>query len=351
MAGAKLASATIKGLDLQTALIVMGLIAVIYTAIGGLKAVIYTDTIQWLVLIGGLVFIGIPIAYTAVGGYEAIKTTLAPEYLSLTNVKWYQILNWSITIIPIWFVGMTLYQRIYASKGEKEAKKAWLIAGVFEWPIMAFMGVILGMLAKVAANKGMFNGITDAANMDSEMGLPILLATILPVGLMGLMLSSYFSAILSTADSCLMAASGNIVTDIIAKFSKKELSHKKELRLSQVVTLIVGFLAILIASQMQNVLELMLYSYAFMVSGLFVPVIGALFWKKSNPIAAFWSMLFGGATTILLIVTENKLPLGIKLPEHLDANLYGISVSLILFITISLYHYNKKDKQNGIQTN
>ncbi|MCL6462708.1 MAG: sodium:solute symporter family protein, partial [Flavobacterium micromati] len=344
-------SATIDGLDLQTALIVMGLIAVIYTSIGGLKAVIYTDTIQWLVLICGLVFIGIPIAYNAVGGYDAIKATLAPEYLSLTNVKWYQLLNWSVTIIPIWFVGMTLYQRIYASKGEKEAKKAWLIAGVFEWPIMAFMGVILGMLAKVAATKGMFDGITDAAAMDSEMGLPILLATILPVGLMGLMLSSYFSAILSTADSCLMAASGNIVTDIISKFSKKELSHKKELQLSQIVTLLVGFFAILLASQMQNVLELMLYSYAFMVSGLFIPVIGALFWKKSHPIAAFWSMLCGGATTIILIIADNRLPLGIKLPENLDANIYGISISLILFVTISLYYNNKKENQNGIQTN
>lgn len=351
LAGAKLASATIEGLNLQTALIVMGVIAVVYTAIGGLKAVIYTDTIQWLILIGGLVFIGIPIAYHAVGGYDAIKATLPPEYLSLTNVSWHQIVNWSITIIPIWFVGMTLYQRIYASKGEKEAKKAWLIAGVFEWPIMAFMGVILGMLAKVAAAKGMFAGITNAAEMDSEMGLPVLLATILPVGLMGLMLSSYFSAILSTADSCLMAASGNIVTDIIAKFSKKELSHKKELQLSQIVTLFVGFFAILLASQMQNVLELMLYSYAFMVSGLFVPVIGALFWKKSHPTAAFWSMLLGGSTTIYLIISKNKLPLGINLPEHLDANAYGISVSLLLFIIISYYHYYKNGKQNGIQNN
>ncbi len=351
LAGAKLASATIDGLNLQTALIVMGAIAVIYTAIGGLKAVIYTDTVQWLVLICGLVFIGIPMAYNAVGGYDAIRTTLAPEYLSLTNVKWYQILNWSITIIPIWFVGMTLYQRIYASKGEKEAKKAWLIAGVFEWPIMAFMGVILGLLAKVAANKGMFDGIANAASMDSEMGLPILLATILPVGLMGLMLSSYFSAILSTADSCLMAASGNIVTDIIAKFSKRELSHKKELQLSQIVTLAIGVFSILLASQMQNVLELMLYSYAFMVSGLFIPVLGALFWKKSHPTAAFWSMLFGGSTTILLIITKNKLPFGIKLPEHIDANIYGISISLLLFVIISLYHNTINEKQNGIQTN
>jgi SSS family solute:Na+ symporter len=286
-----------------------------------------------------------------VGGYDAIKTTLDPKYLSLTNVHWYQILNWSVTIIPIWFVGMTLYQRIYASKGEKEAKKAWLIAGVFEWPIMAFMGVILGMLAKVAANQGMFDGVTNAATMDSEMGLPVLLATILPIGLMGLMLSSYFSAILSTADSCLMAASGNIVTDIIAKFSKKEFTHKQELQLSQIVTLAVGLFAILLASQMQNVLELMLYSYAFMVSGLFVPVIGALFWKKSHPTAAFWSMLFGGSTTIFLLLTKNKLPFRIKLPEHLDANIYGLSVSLILFLTISLYHNTKKEKLNGIQNN
>jgi SSS family solute:Na+ symporter len=88
----------------------------------------------------------------------------------MTNVTWYQI-NWSVTIIPIWFVGMTLYQRIYASKGPKEAKLGLL--PVFEWPIMAFMGVILGMLAKVAATKGMFDGITDAASMDSEMGLPV----------------------------------------------------------------------------------------------------------------------------------------------------------------------------------
>jgi SSS family solute:Na+ symporter len=61
-------------------------------------------------------------------------------------------------------------------------------------------------------------------------------------------------------------------------------------------------------------------------------------------------MLAGGATTILLIITENKLPLGVKLPEHLDANIYGISISLLLFVTISTYH-NNKERQNGIQNN
>ena len=97
---------------------------------------------------------------------------------------------------------------------------------------------------------------------------------------------------------------------------------------------------------MQNVLELMLYSYAFMVSGLFVPVLGALFWKKSNANAAFWSMLLGGATTISLILSKNQLPFGYALPKNLDANIFGISISLLTFILLSNYHYKKK--KNGI---
>lgn len=328
LAGAKLASASFDGLDMKTALIIMGAVAVIYTVMGGLKAVIYTDTVQWIILMSGLIFIGIPMAYNAIGGYEVIKSTLPKEFISFTNLSWQDIVNWAITIIPIWFVGMTLYQRIYACRTQREAQKAWFIAGLLEWPIMALMGVMLGLFSRVAVENGMFAdiGILTASALDPEMGLPLLLKYILPVGLMGLMLSAYFSAIMSTADSCLMAASGNIVTDIIGVNPH----NKNQLRMSQVITLIVGVLAILIASTMENVLSLMLYSYAFMVSGLFVPIIGGLFWKRSSSIAAFWSMLIGGSTTLYLIITDVALPLG------LDANIFGISASLTTFILLSL---------------
>ncbi|MFT7603372.1 MAG: SSS family solute:Na+ symporter, partial [Saprospiraceae bacterium] len=255
-----------------------------------------------------------------------------PEYLSLGNVTAVTLVNWFATIVPIWFVGMTLYQRIYACKDEKTAKKAWYVAGLFEYPIMAFMGVLLGLFARVAAEQGMFAyaGYATAGDMDAEMGLPMLLRTILPVGLMGLMLSAYFSAIMSTADSCLMAASGNIVTDVLAKILPKKLSEKANLRYSQIATLIIGILALLLATVMQNVLELMLLSYAFMVSGLLVPVVGALFWKRSTSFAAFWAMLLGGATTTLLVLSDTSLPFG------LDANIGGILLSAIVFIVLSL---------------
>ncbi len=336
LAGAKLASATFPEIDMFTALIIMGVIAVVYTGIGGLKAVIYTDTIQWIILMVGLIGIGIPMAYFKIGGIEAIKASLPNEFLTFTNISWQQLLNWAITIIPIWFVGMTLYQRIYASKTVKKAQKAWFIAGLFEWPLMAFMGVLLGMFSKVAFENNMFLdlGYPSNSSIDAEMGLPILLNTILPAGFMGLMLSAYFSAILSTADSCLMAASGNVQTDIFGKFLKRKFHTKHQLRISQLITIFIGVLALLLASYLTNVLELMLYSYAFMVSGLFVPVIAALYGKKPNATAAIFAMILGGCTTVFLNIVEWKLPL------NLDANIYGISSSVIIYLLISFI--NKK---------
>ncbi|MDZ7771937.1 MAG: sodium:solute symporter family protein [Balneolaceae bacterium] len=332
LAGAKLANGTFANLDLQTALIIMGSVAVIYTVMGGLKAVIYTDTIQWGLLMVGLVFIGIPISYSAVGGWEAIQAAVDPSMLSLGNMTWQRVVYWGATIIPIWFVGMTLYQRIYACRDEKTAKRAWYMAGLFEWPVMAFMGVSLGLFAKVGAAQGMFDylGAANIAETDPETGLPMLLRTVLPVGLMGIMMSAYFSAILSTADSCLMAASGNVVTDIIGFFRDVDPDSTSFLRFSQVTTLVLGVAALLIASAMESVLNLMLYSYAFMVSGLFVPILGALYWPKSSPAGAIAAMVMGGGTTVCLQVFLQQLPLG------LDANVFGIAVSAIVFVSVSL---------------
>ncbi|MCJ8163647.1 sodium:solute symporter family protein [Pontibacter sp. E15-1] len=421
LAGAKLASGTFVGLDLNTALLIMGVIAVVYTVMGGMKAVIYTDTVQWAILMSGLVFIGVPVSFLAVGGgveqlsfaqlfnlnwimeqsgrsMTAIRTTLPPEFLTLTNVTWQQLVNWAITIIPIWFVGMTLYQRIYACRDEKTAKKAWYIAGLFEWPVMAFMGVSLGILARVAAEQGMFDALGAGAVVDPETGLPMLLRTVLPVGLMGLMLSAYFSAILSTADSCLMASSGNIVTDVISHFRKIDPEAPSTLRLSQLVTLAVGAFALWLATTMTNVLDMMLYSYAFMVSGLFIPILGALFWKRRSSVAAFWAMLGGGAVTVLLqlyalsapvpgtdllgladtlhpyfpaevssawgslsdvelqalvqrtlathsLIHVPGLGLTFRLPFALDPNLYGLTASLLLYISLTYIYPDKKQNK------
>ncbi|MCG6186643.1 sodium:solute symporter family protein [Maribellus maritimus] len=331
LAGAKLASATFPNISLETALILMGIIAVVYTSVGGIKAVIYTDTFQWILLMGGLIFVGIPVCYFGIGGYDILKETLPASFFSLSAVSWQQIVNWFITIVPIWFIGMTLYQRIYAAGDKKTAQRAWFIAGLFEYPVMAFTGVILGLFAKVAFENGIIHAGANEI-LDPEMGLPILLRTILPVGLTGIVLSAYFSAIMSTADSCLMAASGNIITDLLNRHNSAKI-----MSLSQITTLAIGTIALFIAWKVPNVLELMLHSYSFMVSGLFIPVLVAIFIKNRSTKGAFWSMITGGGITLALIISQIELPFG------LDANIYGITFAILTYLFFHLF-----DKRDAI---
>lgn len=323
LAGSKLSAAILPSVSSETMLWVMGIVVVFYTMLGGMKAVIYTDTFQWIILLVGLMGVAIPLAWSTLGGYEGIRPYLSKDMLSLTHITWSQIVNWSVTIIPIWFVGMTLYQRIFACKDEKAAKKAWYIAGALEWPFMAFTGVILGMLANVAVQKGIIP-VAEGTTIDSEMGLPLLIHQVLPIGFSGIVIAAYFSAVLSTADSCLMAASGSVVGDLIPKSWK--LNNSSVVRISQITTLLIGIIAILLASVMQNVISLMLYAYAFMVSGLFVPVIAALFLRRRFPQPALLSMITGGGVTLCLILLEWPLP------WQLDANIFGLSTAILVYI-------------------
>lgn len=324
LAGAKLAAgsvfSTISFMDpLHLALYVMAGIILFYTVLGGLKAVIYTDTIQWIVLLGGLLFFGVPFALMEAGGWQGLRASLPAEFFSLTNISVVQLINWFFTIIPIWFIAMTLYQRIYACKNEKDARRAFFIAGVLEYPTMAFLGVFLGMAARVFFPQA-----------DPEMAMPMLLHDILPIGVTGIVLASYFSAIMSTADSCLIASSGNFVNDIIERYFLKDRSDKYIMKISQIATLVIGALTLVIASSFNTVLEIILHAYAFMVAGLFIPTLGAYFWKKSDATAALYAMIAGGGSTLFLIFSKAKIIWG------LDASIIGILLSLIIFVSISL---------------
>lgn len=330
LAGAKLASATIIteapfGMDpLQFSLYAIAVVTILYTVIGGIKAVIYTDTIQWIILLTGLMFVTVPVTLYKIGGWSRLRSTLPPEFFSLGNIELTTFINWMVTIIPIWIIAMTLYQRMYACRNEKEAKKAWLIAGVFEYPVMAFTGVFLGMCARVVFPEA-----------DPEMAMPMLIRDMLPVVVTGIVISSYFSAIMSTADSCLMASSGNFVNDVIERYICRNISAKGSIRLSMLITLVIGILAVLMASRFTMVLDAILYAYSFMVSGLFIPTLGAYYWKRASSAGALGGMLSGGTLTLLLLT--RVLPLPAFLADiGLDPSLYGIILSAVFFISLSL---------------
>jgi solute:Na+ symporter, SSS family len=347
LAGATLASATafrntsFAGLSpFMFSLYAMGIIIVIYTVMGGIKAVIYTDCLQWIILLVGLIFFALPLALREVGGMRALQDALPSSFFNLSpgaihsvsSSGWVVFTNWMFTILPIWVVGMTLYQRMYACKGVHEARKAWYIAGVFEYPIMAFTGVILGMCARVL--------YPALGTNQAEMGLPMLINDILPIGVTGLVVAAYFSAIMSTADSCLMASSGNIVNDLIQRYIMPEAPHITMVRMAQAVTLILGIFAVIIAAQFRTVLDSILYAYSFLVSGLFIPTLGAFFWKRASATGALIAMVCGGGVTMLLIMLKTTQLL--SMPFGLDPVVFGMAVSALTFV-IGSYIFPQKN--------
>ena len=321
LAGGKLASAAF-GLDLTTAVLTMSVVIVVYTALGGLQAVVYTDTLQWGVLFIGLIALGLPLGFAAAGGLEGLRESLPPEMLSLDNVTALQFATWMVTIVPIWFVAMTLYQRIHASRDVATAKRAWFFAGLLEYPGMAFIGAALGMFSRVCY-----------PTADPEMGLPLLIRNVLPVGLV---LAAYFAAIMSTADSCLLASVGNLVDDIFRRFVAPSSSERSLLALSRVATLAVGFGSVVFALYVPRVIDSILLAYSFMVAGLLFPTLGALFWRRVSGFAAFWSIVAGGSLTVFLAAANIEMPL--------DPVFYGLGCSGAVLVLLTLVFPESSDR-------
>ncbi|MEQ9365428.1 MAG: sodium:solute symporter family protein, partial [Leptospirales bacterium] len=301
LAGAKLAAVVFE-VDLDFAIWCMAAVVLAYTAAGGLAAVMFTDAIQWLVLLFGLLCFALPAALSAAGGLEGLRATLPADHLDLFAVSAGEFTLWMFTIVPIWFVANTLYQRIYAARDTATAQRAFLYAGLLEWPLIAFAGATLGMLARALYPE-----------VEPETGLPLLIREVLPVGVTGIVLAAYFSAILSTADSCLLASVGHIVCDIrpalrSAPAPQGSVDLFSQGNVVRIATLFVGVVAVLVARHAPGVLSAVLLAYGFMVAGLTAPTLAALFWPAAGARAAFAAILTGGGLVLGLPALKAAWP-------------------------------------------
>jgi SSS family solute:Na+ symporter len=105
--------------------------------------------------------------------------------------------------------------------------------------------------------------------------------------------------------------------------------------MSMLVTLVIGTLAVVLAARFNTVLNAILYTYSFMVSGLFIPTLGAFFWEKGTSTGALFSMVGGGSLTLLMMTGILSLPESL-ISLNLDATVYGIFFSFLLYSSLSL---------------
>src|SRR5690606_20627624 len=120
-----------------------------------------------------------------------------------------------------------------------------------------------------------------------------------------------------------------VVGDLIPIHKKQ--NSKSIIKMSKLATLLIGVYAILLASTMDNVLSLMFYAYAFMVSGLLVAVVAAIILNKRHPLPALESLITGRSVSIGLIIADMELPYG------LDANVFGLSAAVLSYGIVFIF--------------
>jgi SSS family solute:Na+ symporter len=331
IAGGKLLQVTLQ-MKLSLAILLSGSVILAYTALGGLKAVIYTDVFQMFVLMIGIVFIAVPIGLLQVGGWDAIVTqfSASPETASLvdwTAVGWKTMFGWFFAIFPIWFISIAAMQRIVAARDEKTARHAFLLTGVpIEWPLFAIGSTLIGLIARML--------FPDLA--DPELATPTVILELLPVGLAGVVIAAYIAAVMSSADSCLIGPVAIFTNDIYRKLLKPDASEKSLVIVARSATIVLGALAIGIAWLVPNVLELILYAYTFGAAGIFFPMLGLLFWRRTTARGAFWSMLSGGGLAVAWTIAGE--------PYGFAASYLGWVVGLPVLVIVSLATSHSPDE-------
>lgn len=331
IAGGKLLQVTLE-MNLTVAVILSGAIILAYTAMGGLKAVIYTDVFQMFVLMIGILLIAVPIGMYKVGGWNAIVAhfSASPETASLvdwTAVGWKQMIGWFFAIFPIWFISIAGMQRIIAARDEKTARRAFLLTGVpIEWPLFAVGSTLIGLIARM-----LFPDLDDP-----ELATPTVIMELLPAGLAGVVVAAYIAAVMSSADSCLIGPVAIFTNDVYKKHLRPDASERSLVRVARTATLVLGVLAIGIAYLVPNVLDLILYAYTFGAAGIFFPMLGLLFWKRTTARGAFWSMLAGGGLAIAWTVAGE--------PFGFAASYTGWVVGLPVLVIVSLMTQHSADE-------
>ncbi len=338
IAGGKLIQVTL-GIDLGLAIIVVGGIILAYTTMGGLKAVIYTDVFQMLVLMVGILLIVVPIGLIKVGGPIALFETLAsnPETATMVNwgeAGWKQILGWFFSVIPIWFIAIVGLQRIVAARDVKTAQRAFFLTGVpIEWPLFAIGSTLVGMFARVLMPE----------LSDPELATPMMIINLLPIGVAGFVIAAYIAAVMSTADSCLIGPAAIFTNDVYRKYFNPGASELQLVAVARSAVVILGFGAIATAYLVPSVLDLILYAYTFSAAGVFFPMLGLLFWPRATASGAFWSILLGGTSALVWIAFSE--------PFGFAASYIGWFVSLPSLVLISLMteHSSSEDLETFYQ--
>ena len=298
---------SVTGYSYQTGLLIFGLTVVIYTTVGGFRAVVLTDTIQGVMML----FASLAILYaviTAGGGVESIMQTLYsidPQLLTPTGggnaiPKPFILSFWVLVGIGILGLPQTT-QKCLGYKDSRSMHNAMII-GTF---VVGFTMLAIHLVG--AMGRAVIPDITVG-----DLAVPTLTVRLMSPFWAGIFIAGPLAAIMSTVDSMLIMCSAAIVKDLyfhyIVKNDESRLSPKKVRGMSLVVTAVVGVLVFFAAMKPPSLLVwINLFAFGGLEAVFFCPTLFGLYWKRANSTGAILSMICGAAAFFWFNITKTSI--------------------------------------------
>ena len=259
-------------LSLNTAIILFGIIVILYTMQGGLWAVLMTDVLQFIVLTV-VVFVASILMIADLGSFASFKDNTPDGFLNLTNgdYTWFFLLGWTTINFFTFGAEWAFVQRHIAVKSPKDARKSTYLFGV-----MYLVTPLFWMLPPL-----LYRAQVQGANKEAA----YILATqsVLPAGLLGLMVAALFSATASMVSSQLNVFAGVLTNDFYRPILNPKANDKKLVAVGRCFTAIIGILLIVMAiliPAMGGAEKVIITINSLLVVPLFAPTLWGVFSKK-----------------------------------------------------------------------
>ncbi len=309
--------ATLLGMDaLLLFIAVLGLLTGIYTMLGGLLAVVWTESVQTVLLLAGAIVITV-VGYLKVGGWSELAHTIAANphplaavpgskvtwgtgnFLNLarssgdpSGLSWYSILlGYPVLGIWYWCCDQTIVQRVLAAKNEKHARLGPLFCAFLKiWPVFFF--VLPGVICVALVQRNAFGGAAPPTAADTY---TFLITHLLPVGLKGLVAAAMLAAAMQTCSAALNSTATLVAYDLF-KRHRPNLSEHKLVTVGKITTVLGTILAI-VASPLFGHYTTIFEGINKLISYVAPPITAVfllgVFWKRASGRSAFITLVLG----------------------------------------------------------
>lgn len=330
---------SLMGIEFWTGAFIVVVVTGIYTVLGGLRAVLYTDMVQMFILISGAIAVTV-VGLIQLGGFDELYKHAGSGFFSLwkpisdPNFPWTGII-FGAPILGVWYwcTDQFIVQRVLSAKDINHSRRGTIFASYLKL-LPLFIFVIPGVIAYALTQTG-------SITLDSpDHALPTLIGTLLPVGLKGIVVAGLLAALMSSLSSVFNSCSTLITWDIYKKLKPDVTENKLVLvgRIATVVLVVLGLLWI----PMMKLISGQIYQYLQSVQAYISPPIAAIFLfgvlsKRVNSQGAIAALVTGFILGIVRLILElMKDSLSGFFLQYADLNFLHFAFLLFLACTLVL---------------